>query len=323
MFREGSLYRVLEALACIRAHPGIKSKELANRLEVSTRTIYRTVESLRRLGINVLGDHNGYRIEGNTLLPSLNFTLEEALAIVLAARATICFENILGSELEGALEKIQSSLPESVLTRIKELEKSTSILRGPYTPLSPDHRIIFQTLQDGARLKRSVDAWYQAIGEDQHLRRRLDPYRVFFRRHSWYVIAYSHQEKEVRLFRLNGFSRVNLTPFTFEIKKGFNLESFLEGAFQVIGGTELKEVVVRFEPSIAPMIAEVMWHPTQNLKREKDGHLLFTVRVAEPREVLWWAMSWGDKSEILHPPGLRKEAVKILRNLLAEYSWET
>ena len=44
MFKEGSLYRVIEIPAHIRVHPGIKSKELPERLEVSTRTIYRVVE---------------------------------------------------------------------------------------------------------------------------------------------------------------------------------------------------------------------------------------------------------------------------------------
>ena len=94
------------------------------------------------------------------------------------------------------------------------------------------------------------------------------------------------------------------------MKKGFNLEKFLEGAFQIIGGTELKEVVLLFHPFIALMIEEVRWHPTQTLKRERDGHLLFTVKVAEPREVLWWVMSWGDKAEALHPPELREKAGK-------------
>gem|GEM_PF-1616844 len=111
MFKEGSLYRVIEISAHVRAHPGIKSKELPERLEVSTRTIYRVVESLRGVGINVSGNHKGYRIEGDALLPSLNLTLEEALTIILAARATNCLENILEKGLEEALAKIRSSLP--------------------------------------------------------------------------------------------------------------------------------------------------------------------------------------------------------------------
>jgi len=53
-------------------------------------------------------------------------------------------------------------------------------------------------LQEGARLRHSVDTWYQAFGEDEPVRRRLNPYQVFFRRHSWYAVAYSHREKEVR-----------------------------------------------------------------------------------------------------------------------------
>jgi hypothetical protein len=96
------------------------------------------------------------------------------------------------------------------------------------------------------------------------------------------------QGERGEVFRLNRFSRAISTPFAFEVKKGFNLEKFLEGAFQIIGGAELKEVILLFHPSIALMIEEVRWHPTQTLKRERDGHLLFTVKVAEPKEVLWW-----------------------------------
>ncbi|MCR4428003.1 MAG: WYL domain-containing protein [Caldiserica bacterium] len=319
MFKEGSFFRVLKALAIIKAKPGVKSRELARILEVSPRTIFRTVESLRQLGINISGDQNGYKIKGDTLLPSLNFTLEEALAMVFASRGSFPLEGILGEELEGALVKLKNSLPSSLLARVNEMERSTAIFRGPYTPLSQEHRLIFKTLEDGARSKRSVDVLYQAIGEDKPLKRRIDPYRVFFRHHSWYVVAYSHEDKGVRLYRLNRFSRANLTPFSFCVQDGFNLDSFLESAFQVIGGTDLKEVVVKFEPSIAPLIQEVVWHPTQELKKTRDGYLLFSVRVAEPREVLRWAFSWGEKAEILSPPELRGEAKRIAGELLRKY----
>lgn len=289
-------------------------------MDVSPRTVFRTIESLRELGINISGDQNGYRIKGDTFLPSLNFTLEEALAIVFASKGSFPFEDILGEEFEGAIIKLKSSLPPYLLSRINEMERSTAIFRGPYTPLSPEHRLFFKTLEDGVRSKRSVDALYQATGEKKPVRRRIDPYRVFYRHHSWYVVGYSHEEKGVRLFRLNRFTRANLTPFSFEIQKEFPLEFFLESAFQVIGGTDLKEVVIKFEPSIASLIEEVVWHPTQKLKKTRNGRLLFSVKVAEPREVLRWALSWGDKAEILRPPELRDEARIIARELVRKYS---
>jgi predicted DNA-binding transcriptional regulator YafY len=46
------------------------------------------------------------------------------------------------------------------------------------------------------------------------------------------------------------------------------------------------------------------------------------VDVAEPREVLWWALGWGADAEILEPAWLREEAIQTIRNMLARYQME-
>lgn len=63
-----------------------------------------------------------------------------------------------------------------------------------------------------------------------------------------------------------------------------------------------------------------LWHHSQNLANDQDGHLLFTVQVSAPREVLRWASGFGlDAAEVLQPEWLRLEAAEQARQLAARY----
>ena len=53
-----------------------------------------------------------------------------------------------------------------------------------------------------------------------------------------------------------------------------------------------------------------------------ENAIIFEVDVAEPREVLWWALGWGADAEIMEPDWLRKEAILTVRNMIARYEME-
>ena len=60
-------------------------------------------------------------------------------------------------------------------------------------------------------------------------------------------------------------------------------------------------------------------HASQKLTENSDGSLLFEVEVAEPEEVLWWALRWGGNFEIIEPQWLRDEAIKTIRKMAQRY----
>lgn len=311
--------RIIQLAINIRGRPGIKARELASLLNVCERTIYRYINEMFRIGWDVQSDQRGYRMGNETFLPALNLTLEEALALVLAARQPEVPELFVESQLDGALAKITSALPVSVRASLQQVQSLVSVPSGPRSALTLKQKEVARILRDGANQKISVDAVYQAFGEKKPVRRRLDPYHLFFRGRAWYLIAKSHSEDGIRLFRLNRFHSAYLTPFPFQWERNFNLERFLQNAFTVAGGEKVTEVKVRFASEIAPYIEEVQWHTSQKLERQSNGDLIFTVSVAAPEEVLRWTLSWEDKAEILAPKALRERARKVVQALEKTY----
>tara|TARA_R110002096_G_scaffold239101_1_gene430692 strand:+ start:51649 stop:52293 length:645 start_codon:yes stop_codon:yes gene_type:complete len=127
MRRTERLFAIAEALRARRT--GITAEELADRFEVSIRTIYRDLDSLRASSLPIFGERGrggGLVLDGSYSLPPVNFTAREAAILVTAGRwleraRLIPFVNTLRS----AIDKVQGALP---ATRQRQVERLTASL---------------------------------------------------------------------------------------------------------------------------------------------------------------------------------------------------
>ena len=74
-----------------------------------------------------------------------------------------------------------------------------------------------------------------------------------------------------------------------------------------------------FTSWIASYIPESLWHGSQQITPLPDGSILYEVQVSYPKEVAWWAMSWGSEAEMLEPPELRAYVAEEVRKMGAIY----
>ena len=93
-----------------------------------------------------------------------------------------------------------------------------------------------------------------------------------------------------------------------------------QDTFSTFVGEGTTTVKVRFSKRIAPYIRESLWHWSQQLTARPDGDLLYEVCVSYPKEVAWWAMSWGSEAEVLEPPELRAYVADEVRKLVGLYA---
>jgi predicted DNA-binding transcriptional regulator YafY len=92
-----------------------------------------------------------------------------------------------------------------------------------------------------------------------------------------------------------------------------------QDTFSTFVGEGTTTVKVRFSKRIAPYIRESLWHRSQILTALPDGGLLYEVCVSYPKEVAWWAMSWGSEAEVLEPPELRTYVAEEVRKMAGLY----
>jgi predicted DNA-binding transcriptional regulator YafY len=131
--------------------------------------------------------------------------------------------------------------------------------------------------------------------------------------------AYDKGARDLRVFRVNRIKQVEFTGLSGAIVDDYSSARHFQDTFSTFVGEGATAVKVRFTKRIAPYIRESLWHGSQRLTPLPDGALLYEVRVSYPKEVAWWAMSWGSEAEVLEPPELRAYVAEEVSKMAGLY----
>jgi predicted DNA-binding transcriptional regulator YafY len=199
--------RLLELLSLLQARRDWSGPELADRLEVSRRTIRRDVERLRELGYPVeslAGPAGGYRLRAGTAMPPLLLDDEEAIAIAVGLR-TAARASVTGIEETAvrALVKLEQVLPAHLRRRVRALGSATVALPVGGPTVDPQHlTVIAAACRDGERLRF---AYRSREGTDS--RREVEPHSLVNVGRRWYLVAWDRQRRDWRTFRVDRLTR--------------------------------------------------------------------------------------------------------------------
>lgn len=318
--------RLLKLLETLQAGNHENAAGLAKACDVSRRTIFRDLETLREAGVPLKFDRqrDAYWIDDDFFLPPTNFTAEEALSLIALAdnlgngKGQLPF----GEPARRAAMKLESMLPEPLREEVRSVAGAVDIRLGAVSHLA-GHRSTFRALQTALKKRKVVTIEYDSLTEWQRIKTRLRPYQLLFSQHSWYVIGRSSLHREARTFRVNRISSIAMTNTAYSIPKSFSVEKYLGNAWRIMpeAGRD-QQVHVRFEPLVARNVAEVRWHKTQRTSLRPDGKLDFKVQVSGLHEIAWWILGYGDQAEVLKPAKLRKLVAARIRRMQEKYSSE-
>ena len=320
MYRTYQMARIIEVASLIHKEPRQWTRpRLASHLEVNPATIQRYIHLLRDMGIEIVPrGKQGYEMVSDFFLPALNLNFEEALALVTAARFYQAAEGEQAVEvLNRAIHKITSNLPE----RTNEiLGKIAPQIEVPHQQVSQIDEVQphKEQLYEAIRERRKVNIRYNSFSSGKREQHRLSPYAVLFRRHAWYVIAYSERSDQILTFRINRIDTLSISHALYTIPEDFSVQKYMEKSWDFRLGPET-HVVIEFAPRIAPLIREVQWHSTQKIHEHADGGLRFEATVAGWLEVGWWVLSWGDEAEVIEPRKLREWVAETARKMVRVY----
>ncbi|MFD3483746.1 helix-turn-helix transcriptional regulator [Streptomyces sp. NPDC058665] len=196
------LLNLLSLLQTPREWPG---SELAERLDVSARTIRRDIDRLRDLGYPVeatRGAVGGYRLVAGAAMPPLLLDDEEAVAIAVGLRAGA------GHAIEGveeaavrALAKLEQVLPSRLRHRVSTLQAATVplLVRGDAASVDPRTLTVIASAITGTERLRFG---YRAK-DGAESKRQVEPYRLVSTARRWYLVAYDLGREDWRTFRVD------------------------------------------------------------------------------------------------------------------------
>ena len=199
--------RLLELLALLQARRDWSGPELADRLEVSGRTIRRDVDRLRELGYpveSVAGPAGGYQLRAGTAMPPLLLDDEEAIAIAVGLR-TAARASVTGIEETAvrALVKLEQVLPTHLRRRVRALGSATVALPVGGPTVDPQQlTVIAAACRDSERLRF---AYRSREGTDS--RREVEPHSLVNVGRRWYLVAWDRQREDWRTFRVDRLAR--------------------------------------------------------------------------------------------------------------------
>lgn len=303
------LARLLRVVAVLRGHPeGIRPAEIARRVGVTTRTVYRDLRALETdVGVAVWSEAGLWGVVGDEFLPPLKLTLDEAMAVVLSARLMVRYADKYDPDLAAAFEKLEGVLPAALAEHV---DRTLDVLAQH--PRDADFSERVHRLTRAWAERRVVTFTYEPAryGPDAAPRQAtVRPYLIepSLQTHALYLIGWDETRNALRTFKIERIGDVALTPRTFEPPEPGALERDLRGAWDIIADQPATSVVLRFRPSVAARVLETTWHPSQRVEPAADGSLTWRATVAGTIEIRLWILSWGDDVEVLEPAELRKD----------------
>jgi proteasome accessory factor B len=316
--RLARFYRVLRYLA---AHPeGATVDAVAGFVAMSRRTVYRDLQALEgEIGIPLWSEGGRWGIVEGAFLPPLRLTLDEAVAFFLAARLTAQFADRYDPDTGAAFQKLAEILPPVVA---RHLERTVDVLarRPPDERLTRHLRMLARAWAEHRVVELTYDAATYNPGRPPR-RSRVHPYllEASATTRALYLMGFDESRGAVRTFRLQRIIDLSITPDTFEPPEPATIQEGLERAWGVIADQEEVEVVLRFDPAIAALVTETTWHPTERVRHEADGSVIWRARVPGTIEIRRWILGWGAQVEVVEPRDLRDEVAAILRQAAARY----
>ena len=215
--------RLFQLVQILRNKRLVTARELAERLDVSERTIYRDIQDLSLSGVPVEGEAGvGYHLRYSLDIPPLMFTAAEIEALVVGARMLKAWGGAeLGSSAQSVLDKVQAVIPAELHRHLEE---------------SRLFAMRFGTRQD---LEFTLDICRHAIAQRRYLRldyqradtecsvREVKPLGLYFWGNVWTLTAWCELRHDFRTFRLDRIRWLETLEHTFEDMVGQRLSDFI------------------------------------------------------------------------------------------------
>ncbi|NLM37483.1 MAG: YafY family transcriptional regulator, partial [Firmicutes bacterium] len=308
MSRQDRLSRLFEMFFTIQAVPGLSAAELAKRCRVSIRQCYRDLRTLEEGGVPLYNER-GYRILKGSVLQDISFTLEEAMALIYGLKLIEQQKGLLETPSQ-ALGKLMDRLPEGLRRRLGSIEERVEIDITPAADYS-NKGPLFKAINTAIQEQKILKIEYYSFSRDTVTTRKVNPYKLVFKDGFWYLVGYCHHREKVRVFRVDRIRCFSLTSETFAPPTDFDFEKYMGAAWQMERGEEF-HFKVRFYGEAARFIRETTYHPSQQIVEEPEGTVLFTARAGGMQSILRWALSFGDKAEVLEPQELRDMVAEVM-----------
>ncbi|MEJ3656891.1 YafY family protein [Actinomycetes bacterium KLBMP 9759] len=314
--------RLLSIMMLLQHRGRMTAAELADELEVSTRTVERDIDALSGAGVPVYaerGRHGGYALLPGYSTDLTGLTHDEALALLVAGSRASSESTGMGPALASAMRKVVAALPQPHRTSATSDAERVLVRYDGWLPrrepepavehLAAVQRAVFA----GTRLRIRYEAQRQ-----EPRWRTVDPVGLVSAHGRWYLLA--TRDGAERTYRLSRMREVQELAEPADRPDGVDLEQAWQERRATFFAARVLRVRLRVLAERRPVLACAVREVTAERPDDEDGWLLLDVTFADgvhAQGVLW---SLGADAEALEPPELRAALAERARAAAARYA---
>lgn len=301
--------RIVAILIQLQSKKVVKAQDLADRFEVSLRTIYRDIRTLESSGVPIYSEGGiGYSLVDGYRLPPVMFSKEEAVSFITAEKLMQHFtDNNLKKYFQSALFKIKAVLKDSQKDWIESVESKMSVTPSAdfFNNEIPD---ALEILIESIAEKNQVILTYESVESDNPTQRNIEPVGIFHENNFWYVLGYCHLRKDYRQFRTDRMTAISRSEKPFA-KQHKELDYYRKKP-----DNDNKTLVrFRIEKEVAKYLHfnRNFYGFTKEIKHKNYIEMHFEVDYVN-RGMARWFMMFADWADIIEPLEFKEEVIKLL-----------
>jgi predicted DNA-binding transcriptional regulator YafY len=306
--------RLTAILIQLQSKRVVKAQEIADRFEISLRTVYRDIRALEEAGVPVLGEAGmGYSLMDGYRLPPVMFTREEALAFVMAGKMVESFADKHSSlQFQSALYKVKAVLRsaekdavEGAIQHIEIRKRKSSLLRNGQSN-------VLQTLLSAIMEQKVVSMEYTTLEKEESTKRSIEPVGVYYAYDQWYLIAFCHLRTDYRTFRLDRITSISLTSVNFKAQHP-SLKEYLK---QIEQEKKLTKAIIRVDSSICKYLKEQKYNQGFVMETSQEEYTDMTFMISHEEGFARWMLTFADYVTIIQPESLQQTLFNLLKKML-------
>lgn len=303
--------RLIAIIMLLLERDVVPTSELAEKLEVSRRTIFRDIDTLNIAGMPIMvtrGSTGGVSLMKTYKVDKRLFTPKDVQSLITSLQS---YNQLLeNKEIANTLTKLQSMTIENDL--LKNINYQSFSIDLEPNQGNRSLRILLKAIETAMNDKRYLLFEYTDKSGDG-TSRKVEPYKVVFKESSWYLQAFSIERNDYRIFKLARMSDVQLSEETFTPRDFLPLP--MDGSNWMT--KDMVTVIIRIDKSLKDKVIERFGE--EYIIARNENNYIAKYPIVDDEEGYNVLLKFGRKCEIIEPLSVRQNFKEYLMKIMERY----
>ncbi|MDY6867656.1 MAG: YafY family protein [Chloroflexota bacterium] len=304
--------RMLTIIVMLLNRNRISAKELAEKFEISVRTVYRDIDAINMAGIPIIsypGNNGGFGIMENYKLDHQLLTPNNIGSMLSALKGiNSTLEDV---ELESSIEKLRNLIPQDKTHHVDLHMEQIIIEMLPWRYTSKQKQRV-KIIQNAITQSQLMTITYRNYANEKSTR-QVEPMSLVFKGYTWYLFAYCHLKTDFRVFRISRIIDLQVEDELFK-RRGKSYQEIEQASMKHVS---LTSITLKFAPQVRTRVED--FFDRENIEILNTGELIVTAQFPEEEWFFSMIFSFGEHVEVLGPERVRRAVASKIKSMQEKY----